>query len=197
MSESRKYPPHIVRKLKLLAESDMYMKRGPRDLSMVGSRHGRLVVERVVGMNHKRMPLVLVHCDCGMADIKMYQSLLNGVKSCGCLAAERRGRIDSQIHQQMNRFLQSGKIVLERSPKDTKPAVAESVLAPSTVSVQSVDAMSAVEANLSQLDLDALAEWSKPKPKELTFKEQWEKAQRESTAAKETEGSNGEDNGNG
>jgi len=110
MTENQKWkhPPHIVRKLKQFTESDLYHKRGPRNSNIVGARFGRLVIQRVVAMNTHGQPLVLVYCDCGGVDIKLHNDLEKGTKSCGCLAAERRGRVDMQVHKAMQRLMMKG-----------------------------------------------------------------------------------------
>lgn len=85
----REYSPEIKARLKELAQQDLYTRRRPK-ADTYGKRFGKLVIERNVGHGLRGRLIVLCHCDCGGASVITYDALRNGVKSCGCLQAERR-----------------------------------------------------------------------------------------------------------
>lgn len=58
----------------------------------VGTRHGRLVITKILPMNNKSRYVDVV-CDCGSTKIvNLYSILQNTTKSCGCLYKEGNGR---------------------------------------------------------------------------------------------------------
>lgn len=91
----RQYSDEIKARLRELAEQDLYMKRPPK-ADFADKRYGRLVIQRAVGHAKNRRLIVLAHCDCGGAKICTYDSLVNGVKSCGCLEEELKPMLKKQ-----------------------------------------------------------------------------------------------------
>jgi hypothetical protein len=95
------YSDEINRRLRELAEVDLYNSRKPK-ADVAGKRFGRLVIQRGVGHGQNGRLIVLCHCDCGKAKITLYDALLNGVKSCGCLLEEmqptrKRNRLAGEL----------------------------------------------------------------------------------------------------
>lgn len=104
MTERRQYTPAIKVRLKQLAEQDLYLKRKPV-ADVANKRYGRLVVVRPVGHGSHGRLIVLCHCDCGGASILTRDALDGGVKSCGCLEAERTGgKLGGQIFKALTRM---------------------------------------------------------------------------------------------
>jgi hypothetical protein len=118
------YSSALKKRLAELAEHDMYMKRTPR-ANVVGLRFDRLEIQRGVGHGSNGRLIVLCHCNCGNAKIMLYDSLLAGTRSCGCLDEERRPALKKQriFGELLNRVLLNNR---------TAKPVADEVQNPST-----------------------------------------------------------------